>query len=437
VLLLAAGAGAWPLSHGGPSGNRLAAGAGSFPRWQALAFALEAPLRWLVALPPRRLAGVDAAGTLLVWELGGGALRLAARFGEAGSGDGPPAVASIGGDRRVLALVARDGRLAVWDEGGLRSYDVGAPLSPLAGPVPVPRPGRRWDDLLAVAADGAVVLIGGLSAAPRVVARLDLRALPDARITQADLDGDGTPEAVVLTDPTDRHAHGVLGDRLEATAVSVLEPAPDRLSLRGRLVAGPTAVFEDLLPILAPLEGRGRAAILLARSTPEHGAAAVALAWRDGRLAVLAESPPAGQGQRWLHLVGVGDLSGDGAPELAAVRTPHLGGVLSVFARRGPHFVAVASAAGHASHALGSRNLDQALLADLDGNGRLEIVLPRQRRQALAALELSGHRLVERWSLELRGPLESNLVAADLDGDGLLDLAAADRSALHLFLSLR
>ena len=32
---------------------------------------------------------------------------------------------------------------------------------------------------------------------------------------------------------------------------------------------------------------------------------------------------------------------------------------------------------------------------------------------------------------------ESNLVAADLSGDGLVDLAVADRRLLHVFLSVR
>src|SRR5262249_32773205 len=98
--------------------------------------------------------------------------------------------------------------------------------------------------------------------------------------------------------------------------------------------------------------------------------------------------------------------------------------------------VPIAKASGFASHAVGSRNQDQALFADLDGNGRLEVVLPRQSRQAIAALELDGGRFVERWSIPLRSPVESNLLAADLGGDGLLDLAVADRRVLHVYLSL-
>jgi hypothetical protein len=43
----------------------------------------------------------------------------------------------------------------------------------------------------------------------------------------------------------------------------------------------------------------------------------------------------------------------------------------------------------------------------------------------------------DRWSIVLGSAVESNLVAADLDGDGLLDLAVADRGGLHVFRSPR
>jgi len=96
-----------------------------------------------------------------------------------------------------------------------------------------------------------------------------------------------------------------------------------------------------------------------------------------------------------------------------------------------------AQVVGFASHAAGSRNEDQALIADLDGNGRPEVIVPRQSRETLVALELDGSRFVERWSINLRAAIESNLLAADVDGDGLLDLVVADGRALYVFFSVR
>ena len=435
VLSWVLGVHAWPLSFGRPSGNRVAAGKGTFPRWQAFGIATEVPMRWVVALDRERLAAVDRDGSLWILEAGRSGLSVAARYGESVGQEAPPAVVALDEDQRGLALIGRDGRLILWSEGALRSYDVGAPLSRLSFPLPVRLAGQRWDDLLAVAADGAVVMIARLSSAPRIVSRVEARALPDARITIADLDGDGMPEAVVLTDPTERHGHGVLGDRVEAASVSVIGLTRFGLSLRSRHVLA-TAVFEDLVPVLAHLNEGGRPMVLVARSAPETAAAVAALGWRDGSLVPVAETPAVKSGLEWVHVIGAANLGGDATPEIVAVRMPQPGGVLTAYRRAGAALTAVAQVPGFASHAAGSRNQDQALLADLDGNGRLEVILPRQSRVALAALELEAGRWVERWSVTLRGPVESNLGAADVDGDGLLDLVFADRHTLYVFFSL-
>ena len=435
VLPWVGGAAAWPLSFGRPSGNRVAAGKGTFPRWQAFGIATEVPMRWVVVLGRERLAAVDRDGTLWILDAGRAGLSVAARYGESVSPDAPPAVVDLDEDQRGLALIGRDGRLTLWSEGTLRSYDVGAPLSRLSFPLPARLAGQRWDDLVAVAADGAVVLIARLSSAPRIVSRVEGRALPDARITLDDLDGDGMPEAVVLTDPTERHGHGVLGDRIEAAGVSVIGITPFGLSLRSRHVLA-TAVFEDLVPVLAPLSEGGRPVVLVARSAPETGAVVAALGWREGSLVPVAETPAVKGGLEWVHVIGAANLGGDATPEIVAVRMPQPGGVLTAYRRTGAIFATVAQVPGFASHAAGSRNQDQALLADLDGNGRPEVILPRQSRVALAALELESGRWVERWSVTLRGPIESNLGASDVDGDGLLDLVFADRHTLYVFFSL-
>jgi hypothetical protein len=437
LLVVAAHAAAWTLAFGDPSGNRFVAGKGSFPRWQAFSISTDVPLKWLVSAGPRRLAAVDRDGTFWLFDVTSSGLRVGARYGETVSPDAAPVVVRLDTERSGLVLIAPDGRLLVWDDGVLRGYDAGAALSRLTFPAPV-RVGASGDPkLLAVAQDSAVVLIAGLAAgAPRVISRLDVRALPDARITVGDLDGDGAPEAVLLTDPTDRYAHGILGDRLEAGSVTVIGLGAYSLERKGRYALPSPAVFEDLVPILAPTGGP-LPAILLSRSMPGQGTAVVALGWRDGGLTLLAEGAAQGHSHRWAHVIGAAELSGNGATEIAVVATPHIGGVLTAYRRTGGMLVRIARAPGYSSHAIGSRNLEQALIADLDGNGVPEIVVPRQGREALAGVELQGDRFVERWALDLRGSARSNLVAADLDGDGLLDLAVADRAALHVFLSVR
>ncbi len=437
ILTLAASAHAWPLSYGGSTANRVAAGKGTFPRLLVISTAGEAPFRWIVSLPPKRLACIDANGTLWIFELGRTEIHVLGRYGEVASPDGPPVVVALGEGRSAIVAVSPEGRLLMWSEGVLRAFDVGGALSRLTSPVPVTIEGKGWDDLLAVAADGALVLIGSLPSGPRVVSRVDAHALPDSRITLGSLDGSSGLQAVVLSDPTERYPHGVLGDKIEASAVTVIAVAPNALTIRFRYVVRAPAVLEDLIAIVAPIgEGR-RPAVVVVKSAPSQGSSILVLGWRGVGLEVLAEGPAFGQSNRWVHVIGAADVSGDAIPELIAVNSPHLAGVLVAYERRAAFLVPSAKALGYSSHADGSRNQDQAVIADMSGNGRLEVILPRQSRDVLAALELTRGRWEERWALQLAGPVQSNLAVEDLDGDGLLDLVVADRRGLHVFLSVR
>ena len=355
VLALAAPALAWRFSYGSASANRVAAGQGTFPRVVVISTPAEAPFRWVVSMPPKRLAAVDANGTLWIFEIAQTSLAVIGRYGDAASPDGPPVAVSLGDGRPGIVCVSREGLLLVWQDGALRAFDVGAPLSRLTFPVPVVLDGKGWDDLVAVAADGAVVLIGGLLSAPRVVARAEIRALPDARITLGGLDGSGELHALVLTDPTDRYPHGALGDKLEATSVTVIAVGSNALSVRGRYVVPEPAVLEDLIPMVVPIgEGR-RPGVVAVKSAPRQGSSILVLGWRDASLEFLAEGPAFGQKNRWVHVIGAADLSGDGIPELIAVNTPHLTGVLVAYNRRAAALIPSAKALGYSSHAVGTR----------------------------------------------------------------------------------
>jgi hypothetical protein len=428
---------AGPLTFGAAGANRVVSGRGSFPRLVMLSAANDVPFRWVVSLPPKRLAAIDAVGTLWIFEITPTELQVLGRYGEVASADGPPAVAALGEGRKAVLAVSSEGRLLVWSEGVLRAFDVGSPLSRFTFPVPVNLGGKSWDDLLAVAADGAVLLIGGLPSAPRVVSRADAQALPDARITVGSVDGTTPVQAVVLSEGTDRYRHGALGDKVEATLVTVIDVAANALAVRSRYVVKSPAVIEDLIAMLAPIGEGTRAALVMVKSVARQGSSVLVLGWREGALDVLAEGPALGQSNRWVHVIAAADVTGDRVPALIAVNAPHVAGVLVAYERRAASLVPVAKALGYASHALGSRNEDQAVLADLRGTGRPEVILPRQSRDVLAGLELSNGRWEEQWALQLASPLQSNLLVDDLDGDGLLDLVVADRRALHLFLSVR
>ncbi|MDX1606214.1 MAG: VCBS repeat-containing protein [Candidatus Competibacterales bacterium] len=172
-----------------------------------------------------------------------------------------------------------------------------------------------------------------------------------------------------LVAPTDRYAHGVLGDRLEAAGLEV--QLRDGQHLRRELDSD---VFEDLLPRVQDLDGDGRDEIILVRSNARLGARLSVWGVRGGLLVELARGPAIGQGRRWLNPVGAADLDGDGRTEIAYVQTPHIGGVLRILEYREGPMPEEYRAEGFSNHRIGSTDLSGLhAIDDHDGDGRPDL----------------------------------------------------------------
>ena len=112
-----------------------------------------------------------------------------------------------------------------------------------------------------------------------------------------------------LADPTDRYRHGVLGDVVEAGSV-VIERSDGRI---GTVTSGASAVFEDLLPRIAILDGVDR--VVVVKSYLERGSA---LAIIDAEtMKIIAETPPIGHAHAWLNPAGIADFDGSGTTDVA------------------------------------------------------------------------------------------------------------------------
>jgi len=84
------------------------------------------------------------------------------------------------------------------------------------------------------------------------------------------------------------------------------------------------------------------------------------------------------------------------------VITPHLTGSLRFYELRGKGLVEVTRLDGVTNHINGSRNLDLAVVQDVDGDGADDIVIPTLDRKALAVVMLRAGKaqIVER--IEIR-----------------------------------
>ncbi len=295
-------------------------------------------------------------------------------------------------DGTVARVVAPAGGTPFVEEGGSPALEPGEP--PQA----------------AMARGGQLVVDSALSAAERFE-----DAIPDARVTMTlDL------SLVALTGPTSRYAHGVLGDDLEASSVDVIDPAGSVM----RIAVGPAEVIEGLSAMAVELTVDSEGQELVVTVSDAELGARLVVHGLDGEL--LASSEPIGQGYRWLHQIGAGRIGPDDVIEIIAVRTPHIGGVVEAYRLVDDRLELAASLPGYSSHRLASANLDMALLADLDGDGRLDIVVPEQGLTVLGVLArtATGFEPVDR--LPLDGVLATNVAAADVDGKLVLAAGTTD-----------
>lgn len=267
------------------------------------------------------LHALTRAGEL--WNLAGTPVRLAAGL----STDAP--LTSCAGQ---VAATLRGGQLW-WGQ-----RRAAGNLSVSAGTLCTPS-----GELLAISRAGEALLI---SRAGTVSRRMPVAALPDARPHLADLNGDGRPWVVLLTRPTTRYAHGVLGDAVEAAGLVALDPVS--LAVRATLTLPAPLVFEDWEA--RPLRVAGRDVLAVVRASPQGGGALTVVGLQGGTLRVLAAGPDFGRGGRWLAPLT------DGA-DLYAVHTPHLGGALHRYALTGTRLTAapVTGSPLVSNHRLGER----------------------------------------------------------------------------------
>lgn len=316
------------------------------------------PMRQLHAGGPSGLLATGASGSLWALALNGQPPRRIA--------EGIDAATPIAtGHGRISARTA-DGGLWVWEETGSGgrvrtslssrtaklSAHAGLLILPLAVLAVVTASARSADPL-----GHRLVRFEPDPGGPwREVARSTDAVLPDARPVQVDMDGhgDGGHIAVLAGPDGSRYDHGVLGDAIEATQVLWLER--HELTVLRQLSLPAPHVFEDIAPrpVVLPGAQPGRG-LLTVRSGPDGGQLALVTAdpVRPSGLQLAALGDTVGGYHRWLAPTTDGRY-------LAAVHTPHIGGVLHVYQPEGDRLTRRRLHANVSTHRIGTRDLDLA-----------------------------------------------------------------------------
>jgi hypothetical protein len=198
-----------------------------------------------------------------------------------------------------------------------------------------------------------------------------------------------------LGSPTGRYAHDALGSSVHAASLHAIVVQADGSQRSLSLELPAHRVFEDRVPRLADLDGDGRDEIILVESDAQQGSSLVVYGLRLGAaarqpvLAQMARGPFNGTARRWLNPVGVADFDGDGRPDLAAVTTPHAGGVLALYRFEPPVLQPAAQLPGLSNHRFGSAEQQLSAVVHLPGQ-RPAVLLPGAGLRSLHVLRLGA-----------------------------------------------
>lgn len=232
-------------------------------------------------------------------------------------------------------------------------------------------------------------------------------AATDADAVDGSLSAHGRTVAEAwLIAPTTRYRHFVRGNFAEAGGLRV------RL-LDGRvltLLLGDDEVFEDNVPRLADFDDDGTEEIVLVLTSLREGASLAIFGVRDDRLVLEARSPFIGQPHRWLNPAGIADFDGDGQLEIALVQMPHLAKRLELWRLEPDGLRRVLALDDVANHRAGSVHTDLSAVADFDGDGIDDLIVPDGARRTLRILSFAGGTAREIERLPLPAPADGNFV---------------------------
>lgn len=205
------------------------------------------------------------------------------------------------------------------------------------------------------------------------------------------------------TTPTSRYLHGVLGDRIEAEQLVVVEKG-----VFYELRLDSQYVFEDIRPRIYDVDKDNQPEYVTIRTHIDHGAAITIYKVVNGRLTELSSIAEIGRSNRWLNIAAIDDLDNDGTIDIAWIETPHIGGTLKVASIENSAIVIKDEVSQYSNHAIGERNLCLSVLtqeAQFKG-----LYVPNQTRDSIIGFtfqhaQLSMFDSIE-FSVDFSLPLE-------------------------------
>jgi len=156
--------------------------------------------------------------------------------------------------------------------------------------------------------------------------------------------------------PTDRYQHGILGDKMEWSELTILQQGSPSHgpNFSTTFTLSKSRVFEDIQPRIADITGDGQLEVIVIETDVDKGAQLAVYGHAIyTKLHKIAATPHIGTSHRWLAPVGIADFNGDGDMDIAYIDRPHLAQVLRVWSYRDGKLVEIANTPNLTNHKIG------------------------------------------------------------------------------------
>jgi len=116
--------------------------------------------------------------------------------------------------------------------------------------------------------------------------------------------------------------------------------------------------------------------------------------------------------------VGFGDIDGNGINNVSIVKTPHIGGILTVYEYKNNELIEKYSRYGFTNHYIGSTQLDMGAISDINDDGINELILLQMNARNIKVINYKNGKYNELKTIKNTSKVNSAILVKDLDKDG-------------------
>ncbi|NQY94636.1 MAG: VCBS repeat-containing protein [Campylobacteraceae bacterium] len=212
--------------------------------------------------------------------------------------------------------------------------------------------------------------------------------------------------------------HEILGDAIEAKSIAVILKDDEKITY----TLDKNYVFEDLRVRLHDIDEDKEDELFVIKTHVDKGASLAVYKITDKTINQVATTGHLNRTYRWLNVVGFGDFDGNGVQNIALVKTPHIGGYLTIYEYKDNQLVEKYKRYGFTNHYIGSTELDMGTVNDLDNDNIDELILLQMNTKTIKVVNYKKGRFKELLSINNTSKVNSAIIVKDLDNDGFKEI---------------